>query len=297
MTDWMRQPEPPWSQDREEDQRFQRILNFTLVCSLALGVVAPYVPLPLQPLSAPPDLPARRVRLLEKVSPPRLEQTQVATATPDSEPEASAARAAEPDPKRPTVASTGVLAMRGALATLQDRSPPGLAEPLRYQAETGRVVSQPTLLSEGITDIGGNIQLRVTREDMLGSTELPANPGSETLSRVSPRESPGGDRVLAVSASQRTEEDIQEVLDRHKGEMFNLYNQALRVNPALRGELMLSLSIDSAGRVINCAIISSNLGVASLESDLVNLVKGLSFGSIPEAGVVVTRVPIEFFPQ
>ena len=205
--------------------------------------------------------------------------------------------AAVPTPPRPSVADTGVLAMRGALVSLQDRSPRTSSEPGRLDERSVQAADQRSLLSESIVDPGVSVQLGVTREDMLGATDLPSNLGGGPLSTDVESEFRGSSPVESYAAGQRSEEGIQEVLDRHKGEMFRLYNGALRSDPDLRGELMLALSIDSSGRVTRCSIISSSLGAASLERDLVALVSSLSFGSIPGAGVVTTRVPIEFFPQ
>jgi hypothetical protein len=297
MTGWTLQPELPWSQLREEDQRFHRILGLSLACGLVLGIVAPYIPLPLQPTAGPPELPARRVRLLEEPVPTNPEHRAVISAPPKSKSDAPPQPVAASQTTRPPVAGTGVLAMRGALERLQDRSPRTFAEPTRSEPETGRVTKQPSLLSEDITDLGGNIQLSVGREEMLGSTELPSDVGGGLAPLESESESRAGALVSNNSAGRRTEEDIQEVLDRHKGEMFNLYNRALRSDPDLRGELILRLSINSSGRVTDCSIIGSNLGAASLELDLVALVKGIAFGSVPGANEVTTRVPIEFFPQ
>jgi TonB family protein len=297
MTSGACQPELPWSQVREEDQRFQRILVLSLAVSLTLGALAPYIPLPLEPLAATPELPARKVRLLEAATPTVLEQVQVIVPPSKLEPRAVSQPAAAPTPTLPPVADAGVLAMRGALASLQDRSPRTSTQPGRLEERRVQAADQQSLLSDGIVDLGISVQLGVTREDMLGSTELPSNLGGGSLSPDVESGSRGGDAVVSFAAGQRSEEGIQEVLDRHKGEMFKLYNRALRSDPDLRGELMLAVSIDASGRVTQCSIISSNLGAASLERDLVVLVSSLSFGSIPGAGVVTTRVPIEFFPQ
>jgi TonB family protein len=297
MTAWTSQPELPWSQVREEDQRFHRILGISLACSLALGAVAPNIPLPLRVTAEPPDMPARRVRLLEEPARTVPEPAAVIAAPPEPEPKAVPQPVAEPKASRPPVAGTGVLAMRGALASLQERSPRNAAEPVRPQPETGPGVNQASLLTEGITDPGAHIQLGVAREEMLGSTELPADAGGGPLPLEPGSESLAGAPASALSSGLRTEEGIQEVLDRHKGEMFNLYNRALRSDPDLRGDLVLRLSIDASGVVTHCSVISSNLGAVALERDLVALVRGISFGSVPGASKVTTRVPIEFFPQ
>ena len=132
---------------------------------------------------------------------------------------------------------------------------------------------------------------------MLGTTDLPDGPTGPLVGSKSASNPQAGAPVSAESTSLRTEGDIQAVLDRHKGEVFTLYNRALRDDPDLQGKLLIRISIDAAGRVTSCSILNSELGATELEQELVALVKGIRFGSVPGAGVVTTRIPIEFFPQ
>ena len=95
----------------------------------------------------------------------------------------------------------------------------------------------------------------------------------------------------------RSAEEIQEVLDRHKGAMYTLYNRELRNDPTLQGKLVMSITIAPAGTVSRCVILSSELGAVSLEQQLVALIKGIDFGNKPDVPAVTTKIPIEFFPR
>ena len=102
---------------------------------------------------------------------------------------------------------------------------------------------------------------------------------------------------MPPSGVVRSAEEIQEVLDRHKGAMYTLYNRELRNDATLQGKLVMSITIAPAGTVSHCVILSSELGAASLEQQLVALIKGIDFGNKPGVPSVTTKIPIEFFPR
>ena len=297
MTGPQLSPELPWLLFREDDRRFRYILCLSLLCSLAMGAIAPYIPVPERSTAAPTELPARRVRLLEAPvrAEPRVSQLVSRPARPD--PEAAPKPIAETRAARPPVSGTGILALGTALSRLQNRSPRTVTERKQIEAGDGEVESRPSLLTEDLTDLGGTVKLSVSREEMLGTTDLPDGPTGPLVGSKSASNPQAGAPVSAESTSLRTEGDIQAVLDRHKGEVFTLYNRALRDDPDLQGKLLIRISIDAAGRVTSCSILNSELGATELEQELVALVKGIRFGSVPGAGVVTTRIPIEFFPQ
>src|SRR5215471_15049334 len=51
----------------------------------------------------------------------------------------------------------------------------------------------------------------------------------------------------------RTDEEIQIVFDRYKASFYRLYNRELRNNPALKGQMVLRLTIEPDGSVSMCA--------------------------------------------
>ena len=79
--------------------------------------------------------------------------------------------------------------------------------------------------------------------------------------------------------------------------MYMLYNRELRESPGLQGKLVMSITIAPSGAVTRCVIVSSTLGSASLERQLVALVSNIDFGNQPDVAEVTTRVPVEFFPR
>jgi TonB family protein len=95
----------------------------------------------------------------------------------------------------------------------------------------------------------------------------------------------------------RSEEEIQEILDRNKGAMYTLYNRELRKDTTLQGKIVMRITIAPKGNVTRCVILSSELGSTSLEQQLIALIKRIDFGNKPGVPAVTTKVPIEFFPR
>ena len=105
-------------------------------------------------------------------------------------------------------------------------------------------------------------------------------------------------RTAALSSGVgRSEQEIQEILDRNKGAMYTLYNRELRKDTGLQGKLVMSITIATTGKVTRCVILSSELDATSLEQQLIVLIKGIDFGTKPGVPVVTTKIPIEFFPR
>ncbi len=104
------------------------------------------------------------------------------------------------------------------------------------------------------------------------------------------------DQESATSGETRSREEIQEILERNKPAIYRLYNNALRRDPELQGHVLMSITIAPSGQVTACSILFSELKAAALEAQLVDLVRRIDFGAKPEARLVTTKVPIEFFP-
>ena len=295
----------PWTGPYEEDRRFRRILLQTLVISLAVGVITPYIRIPQLDSDVAEELPARRVRLLDEPFTPASRPAPVPAA-----PAVSASRQpqtiAEQLPVAPVVtprqkaASSGVLAMSDALAELQGTMPKTGTTSVQENA-TGELhtsTPQPSMLTANVTRGSQGIEGGVAHQSVLGATGLPDR--EETRQGSGSREgrvAARGRTSAPPSGMVRSEEEIQEILDRNKGAMYTLYNRELRKDASLQGKLVMSITIAPAGKVTRCVILSSELGAASLEQQLVALIKRIDFGNKPGVPAVTTKIPIEFFPR
>jgi outer membrane biosynthesis protein TonB len=105
------------------------------------------------------------------------------------------------------------------------------------------------------------------------------------------------DRPLSKGAGPgRTDEEIQIVFDRHKAALYRIYNRELRIDPTLRGKMVLALTIEPDGHVSACRVQSTDLNSEALSVDIVDRVKRFNFGE--KEGVPTTKIlyPIDFLP-
>ena len=294
----------PWTGHREEDRRFRRILLWTLLPGLVLGIIAPYVPLPRSVFETSEPLPPRRVQLIR--APIALPPAPAPAPAPARPAPATEAPGPQPRPEEPPAlsprekaAQTGVLAMRDLLEELQETRPRIETAARRDSGATLTQTSRPgpVHLTANVTRIGKAGEIGVSHGAVLGDDALPGRaPGAHPDAETGEGRPAGQGDAGPSSGPFRSVEEIQEILDRNKGAMHTLYNRALRTQAGLQGTLVMSITIEPAGRVSHCAIVSSTVDSVSLERQMVSLVMGIDFGDKPGAPVVTTRVPIEFFP-
>ena len=299
-----------WTGSYEEDRRFRHILLQALVFCLVAGAVTPYIQIPQPDAGAAEEQPPRRVRLLAEQPRPVLKPEPGPAPQPvPVAPAVTAPQKPQTVPERPPVApvvtprqkaaSSGVLAMSAALAELQGKVPKtGTRSRQEHVVVQARSSPQPSMLTANVTRGSKGIEGGVAHESVLGAASLPdredSGPGTgSSEGRVATR----GRTSAPPSGMVRSEEAIQEVLDRNKGAMYTLYNRELRKDATLQGKLVMSITIAPDGKVTRCVILSSELGAASLEQQLVTLIKRIDFGDKPDVAAVTTKIPIEFFPR
>ncbi|HEY6599540.1 MAG TPA: AgmX/PglI C-terminal domain-containing protein [Pseudomonadales bacterium] len=93
----------------------------------------------------------------------------------------------------------------------------------------------------------------------------------------------------------RSIEDIRRVFDSNKGAIFAIYNRALRADPSLQGQVVLELSIDAEGRVLDCRVVSTELRDDNLMAKIVSRVRLFDFGK-RDVGATTITYPVQFLP-
>jgi hypothetical protein len=108
----------------------------------------------------------------------------------------------------------------------------------------------------------------------------------------------GADRPKARAGERpgRTDEEIQIVFDRYKASFYRLYNRELRNNPALKGQMVLRLTIEPDGSVSMCALQSTDMDAPDLSTQVVSRVKTINFGAKEGVPAVTIVYPIDFLP-
>ena len=107
----------------------------------------------------------------------------------------------------------------------------------------------------------------------------------------------GADRPKAHGGpgAARTDEEIQIVFDRYKASFYRLYNRELRNNPALKGQMVLRLTIEPDGSVSMCVLQSTDMEAPDLATQVVSRVKTINFGAKDVPAVTIVY-PIDFLP-
>jgi len=148
-----------------------------------------------------------------------------------------------------------------------------------------------------VTRGSGGLEGGVPHGSVLGAPGLPEREAGGHSGSLAGSDTNSVSTSATPRGGGRSQQQIQELLDRNKGAMYTLYNRELRNNASLQGKLVMSITIAAAGHVTRCVILSSELDSAALEQQLVELVSRLDFGEKPGASAVTTKIPIEFFPQ
>src|SRR6266576_872460 len=107
----------------------------------------------------------------------------------------------------------------------------------------------------------------------------------------------GADRPKARGGpgAARTDEEIQIVFDRYQASFYRLYNRELRNNPALKGQMVLRLTIEPDGSVSMCVLQSTDMDAPDLATQVVSRVKTINFGAKDVPAVTIVY-PIDFLP-
>src|SRR6266699_1689774 len=224
----------------------------------------------------------------------------------------------EPKPE-PKVGKAGILALKDKFASLaQDTVVVPLGADARHVAadDVGRPSSRSMLTgntpgsSGGINlaslsrsvggggggDGGGGVGGRGSGADGGGGGGIGGVGVGRAVSPITPIT--GADRPKARSGpgSSRTDEEIQIVFDRYKASFYRLYNRELRNNPALKGQMVLRLTIEPDGSVSMCALLSTDMDAPDLATQVVGRVRTINFGAKEGVQAVTIVYPIDFLP-
>src|SRR5215813_6616903 len=206
----------------------------------------------------------------------------------------------EPKPE-PKPGKAGILAFKDKLTSLaHDTVIVPLGADARHIAadEVGRPSSGSMLTSNAPGSSGGINVASLNRS--VGGGGGAGGIGGAGVGRVVSSIAPitGTDRPKARGGpgSARTDEEIQIVFDKYKASFYRLYNRELRNNPALKGQMVLRLTIEPDGSVSMCALQSSDMDAPDLAAQVVSRVRTMNFGAKEGVQAVTIVYPIDFLP-
>jgi outer membrane biosynthesis protein TonB len=300
----------PWARGGEDDQRFRKSLAASLGATLLIGLLLPFIDLPLPDAWEVSEVPDRLTSLIQQRQLPPPPQVQEETRPEEKEPEPveeapllaeeGTPQPANEEPPKKNTAAKGILAFRENFSGLTED--PAVAE-LGAQARitrAGEAASgrpERSMVATQAPGSSGGINLASLSRDVGGGGGQDFA-GVEVARATSTIGGGGGtDRPLSGGAgSARTDEEIQIVFDRHKSALYRFYNRELRRDPTLQGQMVLRLTIEPDGSVSMCELKSTNMKAPNLTAQVVERVRRFDFGAKEEIPAITIVYPIDFLP-
>jgi hypothetical protein len=301
----------PWTWGGEDDRRFQKSLLGVLAVCLLLALILPLIPLPLAqaPAETPPEQVLHITMALPRPPPPPHvlpPPPKLAVQKPVEKPTPQQARKAPTEePVKPAVETpeppkpAGLMVFKERLAALADtKIDPELGAQARINNCTPSVgTPERAMLTTSAPGSSGGINLAAVSRGLGGGTERDAIHGG-SLTQASSGIGTAAAASRPVSGGPgpgRTDEEIQIVFDRHKSQLYRLYNLELRRDPTLQGKIILRLTIEPDGSVSLCQLHGSNMNAPDLAAQVVERVKTFNFGAkvVPPVTIIY---PIDFLP-
>src|SRR5881296_3097846 len=217
----------------------------------------------------------------------------------------------EPKPE-PKIGKTGILAFKDKIASLaRDTVVVPLGADARHVAadDVGQSSSR-SMLTSNTPGSSGGINVASLSRSVGGGGGGGGGGGNggggrggiggvgvgRAVSSIAPITGADRPKARGGPGAARTDEEIQIVFDRYKASFYRLYNRELRNNPALKGQMVLRLTIEPDGSVSMCALQSTDMNAPDLATQVVNRVRTINFGSKEGMQAVTIVYPIDFLP-
>lgn len=311
------EPDFPWV-DHQEDRRFRRFSIILVAVFMLAGIGLNLVQLPEVERKALVDISPRLAKLIldkKKVEPPppKVEKKpEVKKKEPEKKKEVKKKqpekKKAQPKKKtdREVAQNAGLLQLKDELDDLRelfDVEEVAAAPQTTAGKQEVKVASTSDLLSAGAQQSSGGIKTDTLNRN-LKTSELTRRQTTKVESKIESDQTRLAKAETSSSSSgsqqgagkKRTPNEVERIFQKNKGSIFNLYNRALRKNPALAGKVVIELTIAPDGSVSNARILSSELGDEALERKLLLKVKKFRFSNANFAETTVTY-PIDFLPS
>ena len=309
----LNEPNLPWVESNE-DRIFKWLAIALLSFSLAGGLVLDSLTLPEVEQKKLIDISPRLARLIlekqkikppppkiEKPKPEEKKKEDKPKEKPESKPEETSPDPPKEKEAREVAQNSGLIALSDELADLREGFDLDEIAELPQQTagmEALEMESPGDLLSSQANQSSGGINTNtLTRK--IGTSELATRKTTSIKSNIKKKPPVKvADKVTSPSApvGTRNADEVELVFQQNRGAIFSIYSRALRKNPSLAGRVVLELTIDPNGKVIDVKIISSELGDKKLERKLALRVKKFKFAKANVRQITVSY-PIDFLPS
>ena len=286
----------PW-EESPSDRRFKRTLVVFVTIFLLISVIVPFIPVP--------DIVQKDLKTVA----PRISRLimEKKKQPPPPKPEVKKKIKKEPVKKKKVIdkkaaahkkaASSGLVALSSELADLRESFDfPALdKKPLKKSKLMEKQDFNNDLITAKATSSSAGIDTTKLTSSISGA-KLSGRSTTKVTSEIANKAPVAKKSKVAGRKSSRSENEIEQVFQKNKGVIYNIYNRALRKDSTLEGKVVVEITIDPSGKVIQCKVISSELGAPDLERKIVARIKMFKF---KPADVLETTVkyPIDFLPS
>jgi protein TonB len=314
-----------WQPSQKEDRLFAIFAAVAVVTSMLIGGVISSIPVPEKTRNERAAVPERVAKFIDlkeakpkppppppAVKPPEPPKPAEVKAEPKPEPAQPRIERERPKPREPLTteqqkarekaSQSGLLAHMNELNDLMD-TPEVAAQvktDIRQQAGSGDqpVAPDTSVLTANASRGSGGVEASRyaarAGDSQLGAAEVAAAREALAASETAfAKEETAATR--SGGARTRSEEEVTLVFDRHKSQLQSLYNRARRNNPALKGKLVLAVTIRPDGTVSAVKAVSSELQDQALLDSLMARIRNFQFGA-RDVETVTVNYPIEFLP-
>ncbi len=304
MYHYTAEPLLPWS-DTDNDKRFNKVAQKVFVIFVVLFIVIPYLPTPEVKKDKFDDIPPRFARLLikqpikpviKKPEPKKVEKKKKEVERkPKKKPKKKAVKKKKAKPK-PSAKKVAQSAFDSAgfdeLADLRDDFNVSALKNSKLKVSKKRVTKFDTsgvLTANASSGSGG---IASSKAVISGSTKLKSRSTTNVQSSiVSSGSKPRRSRTTGWS-----DEEIQLIFQRNMGAIYSIYNRALRKDPSLQGIILLRITINASGKVINIKVISSEIKDKNILRRITLRVKRFNFGTKQGASNFTFNYPLDLIP-
>ena len=270
----------PLTADSAQERLFKRYIRVGLLVWLVVVVGVRLLPTPpAQPVSARQMI-DHAVELKLTVPPPK-EEIKKPEPKPIPKP-----TVVDPTQTAQRTAQKAMNAMKDEFASLRSllkAEPLASAKPLKAKVD-GPARSERSMLTSDLTAASGGINTAAMSSGFGGgSGSLKGHStmqGIQSFADGMKKNGEGARRTGVSGKASRSREEIEMVFDRSKASIYNLYNRALRSDPALQGKVVVQLTILPTGEVMDCKVLSSELKNEELERKLIALIKMFHFAIV-----------------
>ena len=297
--------ELPWEADEEANQRFRRILRAGLIALLILAIIVPLLPVPRDKEQEAVPSRLARVMIEQQLKPPPPPPPPKAEEKPVEKPKPMEKPVPVPQPPvdhteqaRRKAQKSGLLQFQDQLADLRRNVDMDEGQTKNLTGAVGADShAERSLIAARVGSASGGVVTADTSRGFGGGAGSLTGHQTTTVTSAIAHSGLANQSVHPGGSGKasRSLEEIELVIDRNKGAIYNIYARALRDNPALQGKLVLEITIAPSGEVTQVKVVSSELHDPELEEKVVTRVKMLRFDAEDVAPVTATHT-FDFFP-